>query len=429
MKFVARGAQSYVALREALSRVLATNIVMATRQRGVPAQRFVSTGTLSTEAATLVVQITELTRKLGRSSFDKAAASSFRPGPASTALDGCDCNGVVSGVGGDATPSVSDAKATLLRLIRDSIQPLVATIGEIPRSERADAVSGTFELLGLPDAAAAVKRQADRLVDSGVPADAAFREALTRVLATSIAIVMPTQYEAARQRAIARGVDPAALSGVLDSVWKGVKKVGKAVVKVHVLVAKKVSQVVSAVACSSIGKAAVATVGGAVAGAATGGPGAVAGPAIARGACAAATVQTDMLKKADKLVNGKKAKRKSGAAAPAPQASAPVASNKGRAVASTAPVSPSRRDGGRAAREASAPARAARAAIAAKVPASASSAVRAGLAAKAAKTTKRNILIAAGVLAAGGLVYVMMNRRKKSAGVVTIAPTAPAPSL
>lgn len=141
----------------------------------------------------------------------------------------------------------------LLDAVRATMQPLLNTLAELPSDERQKALTDAFNLLSLPDAPAAVERLSLKFMAKGAQPSIAFKEALARVLATNIAIVMPTQYEAARARAVARtsSNDVDGLAGFTDAVKAGVK-----VVKSTAKVANKIAGVTKDVACSRLGKAA-----------------------------------------------------------------------------------------------------------------------------------------------------------------------------
>lgn len=303
----------------------------------------------------------------------------------------CGCNslaGVVDNL------SKAAAKAVLLRSVREAIQPIIAEISNVEPSKRAEAVANAFDLLGVPESADAIRRLAEKLVLEGVPAGAAYREALTRVLATNMLYVMPQQYEAARQRVLARGGDadkftPLGLGNWLGDAYRTAKKGVTAVVKAGSKIAKKVTDIQEMVACNPLTIGAVSTVG-----AAAGGVGAAAGPAL----CGAAKAQKRVVDKVNSTVNPKKKKKKESKAAQAPSPAetptmrVPVPSNTVRA--------PSRATSSTAARSTN----------------KTKNDVRALSSKKQDEPQGRGGLIVVGLLAAGGLAYVVMRQRKLKAG-------------
>lgn len=214
-----------------------------------------------------------------------------------------------------------DPQEAFIQRVRDNIQPLMDTLASLKPSERQQALREAMDLLEFPGAADAVEKHALEYVAQGTPAEVAFREALSRVMAVNIAIATRKVLDAQAQRAAPSGLygveavyglgayQAEGLGGFFSSVVGAVKKV-----------VKTVSKVTKAVTCGIGGEISGAVVGAVV--------GKQAGGLVKKAGCLASQIQEkaqNML--LDAIPTGGKKKKKKAAPAPAPrmiQGPAPV---------------------------------------------------------------------------------------------------------
>jgi hypothetical protein len=81
----------------------------------------------------------------------------------------------------------------LLSAVRARIAPLIKLLAMLPPQDRKAVLAGAFDLLDVPDATAALNRLTLEFIAKGTQASVAFREALSRVMATNFAVVIPMQ--------------------------------------------------------------------------------------------------------------------------------------------------------------------------------------------------------------------------------------------
>lgn len=81
----------------------------------------------------------------------------------------------------------------LLSAVRARIAPLIKLLAMQPPQDRKAVLAGAFDLLDVPDATAALNRLTLEFIAKGTQASVAFREALSRVMATNFAVVIPMQ--------------------------------------------------------------------------------------------------------------------------------------------------------------------------------------------------------------------------------------------